>query len=127
MVLGETGSLRPQRRSFSLFSTATDRTLTCVDCRQEFAFTASEQQFYADRQFSEPRRCASCRAIRKASRGDSGTGSYSGGGYESRGYDRGSREMFSATCASCGREAQVPFRPNGMKPVYCSECFTAQR
>jgi len=41
-----------------MFSTATDRTLTCVDCRQEFAFTASEQQFYADRQFSEPRRCA---------------------------------------------------------------------
>jgi len=110
-----------------MFSTATDRTLTCVDCRQEFAFTASEQQFYADRQFSEPRRCASCRAIRKASRGDSGTGYSSGGGYESRGYDRGPREMFSATCASCGREAQVPFRPNGMKPVYCSECFTAQR
>jgi CxxC-x17-CxxC domain-containing protein len=126
MVLGETGSLRPQRRSFLMFSTATDRTLTCVDCRQEFSFTASEQQFYADRQFSEPRRCASCRAIRKASRGDSGTGSY-GGGYESRGYDRGPRELFSATCASCGREAQVPFRPNGMKPVYCSDCFTAQR
>jgi CxxC-x17-CxxC domain-containing protein len=126
MVLGETGSLRPQRRSFFMFSTATDRTLTCVDCRQEFAFTASEQQFYADRQFSEPRRCASCRAIRKASRGDSGTGSYSGG-YESRGYVRGRREMFCATCASCGREAQVPFRPNGMKPVYCSDCFTAQR
>ena len=39
-----------------------DRTLTCADCRQEFVFTASEQQFYADRQFSEPRRCASCRA-----------------------------------------------------------------
>jgi len=110
-----------------MFSTATDRTLTCVDCRQEFAFTASEQQFYADRQFSEPRRCASCRAIRKASRGDSGTVSYSGGAYESRGYDRGPREMFSATCASCGREAQVPFRPNGTKPVYCSDCFTAQR
>ncbi len=120
-----------------MFSTATDKTLTCVDCRQEFAFTASEQQFYADRQFSEPRRCASCRAIRKASRGDSGGGSYAGGGYQSGGYqsggyqsggyDRGPREMFSATCASCGREAQVPFRPNGTKPVYCSDCFTAQR
>ena len=55
-----------------------DKTLTCVDCSQEFAFTASEQQFYADRQFSEPRRCPSCRAIRKASRGDSG--GYSSGG-----------------------------------------------
>jgi CxxC-x17-CxxC domain-containing protein len=132
MVLGETGSLRPHEKEFFMFSTTTDRTLTCVDCRQEFAFTASEQQFYADRQFSEPRRCPSCRAIRKASRGESGNGSYAGtgyqsGGYQSGGYDRGPREMFSATCASCGREAQVPFRPNGMKPVYCSDCFTAQR
>jgi CxxC-x17-CxxC domain-containing protein len=110
-----------------MYTTTTDKVLTCVDCRQEFAFTASEQQFYADRQFSEPRRCASCRAIRKASRGGSGNGSYAGNGYESRDYDRGPREMFSATCASCGREAQVPFRPSGAKPVYCSDCFTAQR
>ena len=29
-----------------------DRTLTCADCGQEFVFTASEQQFYADRGFS---------------------------------------------------------------------------
>lgn len=104
---------------------AADKTLTCSDCGQEFTFTASEQQFYADRQFSEPRRCASCRAARKASRGDSGGGSYSGG--SSRGYDRGPREMFSATCSSCGREAQVPFQPTSGKPVYCSDCFTSQR
>jgi CxxC-x17-CxxC domain-containing protein len=105
----------------------TDKTLTCVDCNQEFAFTASEQQFYADRQFSEPRRCPGCRASRKASRGGSG----GGGGYSSGGggggYDRGPREMFSATCSSCGREAQVPFRPSGAKPVYCSDCFSSQR
>jgi len=110
----------------------TDRTLTCADCSQEFAFTASEQQFYADRQFTEPRRCPSCRASRKASRGSgSGSGGYSSGGYSgggSRGgYSSGPREMFSATCSSCGREAQVPFRPTGSKPVYCSDCFSSQR
>jgi CxxC-x17-CxxC domain-containing protein len=113
-----------------VFTTQTDKTLTCVDCRQEFAFTASEQQFYADRQFSEPRRCPSCRAIRKASRGDSGPRSYVSDGGSSGytgGYERGPREMFSATCSNCGREAQVPFRPNGSKPVYCSDCFTSQR
>jgi CxxC-x17-CxxC domain-containing protein len=101
-----------------------DKTLICADCNQEFSFTASEQQFYADRQFSEPRRCPSCRAAKKAARGDSG-GSYSGGG--SGGYSSGPREMFSATCSSCGREAQVPFRPSGSKPVYCSDCFSSQR
>ena len=124
----------------------TDKTLTCSDCGQEFTFTGSEQQFYADRGFTEPRRCASCRQARKASRGDAG-GGYSSGGYDSSsrgsgGYDgcyggggqggygggsRGPREMFSATCSNCGREAQVPFRPNGLKPVYCSDCFSARR
>jgi CxxC-x17-CxxC domain-containing protein len=112
--------------------TQTDKTLSCIDCNQEFMFTASEQQFFADRQFSEPRRCPSCRAARKASRGDSGSGGYSsggrsGGGYSSGGYSSGPREMFSATCSSCGREAQVPFRPSGAKPVYCSDCFSSQR
>lgn len=108
---------------------ATDKVLTCADCGQEFTFTASEQQFFADRQFSEPRRCPSCRAARKASRGDGGGySSGGGGGYSSGGgYERAPREMFSATCASCGREAQVPFRPSGAKPVYCSDCFKSQR
>ena len=118
-----------------MYQSSTDKTLTCADCQQEFAFTASEQQFYADRQFSEPRRCPSCRASRKASRGtDSGrssggysSGGYSGGGSSSGGYGRAEREMFSATCSTCGREALVPFRPNGSKPVYCSDCFTPQR
>ena len=42
----------------------TDRSLTCADCGQEFIFSESEQSFYAERGFSEPRRCASCRAAR---------------------------------------------------------------
>ena len=40
-----------------MFTTQTDKALTCADCRQPFTFTATEQQFYADRQLSEPRRC----------------------------------------------------------------------
>lgn len=104
-----------------------DKLLTCADCNSEFTFTSSEQQFYADRQFSEPRRCASCRASRKLSRGGSGDPDRSGG-YSSGGYSGGgSREMFSTTCSSCGREARVPFQPTGSKPVYCSDCFTSQR
>ena len=114
-----------------MFQSTMDKTLTCADCGQEFAFTASEQQFYSDRGFTEPRRCPSCRASRKAARGDSGGGGgySSSGGYSSGGggYDRGPREMFSATCSSCGREAQVPFRPTSGKPVYCSDCFKTQR
>lgn len=39
------------------------------------------------------------------------------------GKDRGDREMHQATCAKCGRSCEVPFRPTGDKPVYCSDCF----
>jgi CxxC-x17-CxxC domain-containing protein len=35
--------------------------------------------------------------------------------------------MHTATCASCGKDAQVPFVPRGDKPVYCSDCFQQQR
>jgi CxxC-x17-CxxC domain-containing protein len=119
--------------------TNADKTLTCADCGQEFTFTASEQQFYAERGFTEPRRCPTCRAARKAQRGDSGGGggyssgsSYGGGGgYSSGGGggygSRGPREMFAATCSSCGQETEVPFRPTSGKPVYCSACFAQRR
>ena len=104
-----------------------DKTLTCADCGQEFTFTASEQQFYSDRGFTEPRRCPSCRASRKAARGDSG-GGYSSGGYSSGGgYERREREMFPATCSQCGKQTQVPFQPRTDRPVYCSDCFQQQR
>ena len=102
-----------------------DTTLTCRDCGQPFTFTSGEQDFYAARGYSEPSRCPDCRAARKAERGGGGGGGYSSygsGGYGGGG-GRGAREMFSATCSSCGKEAQVPFQPSGDKPVYCSECF----
>jgi CxxC-x17-CxxC domain-containing protein len=56
-----------------------------------------------------------------------GRNSYSNGGGNNSGYSSGTREMHSATCASCGREAKVPFVPRGDKPVYCSDCFQQQR
>lgn len=45
------------------------------------------------------------------------------------GRDRDERrsEMFPATCDSCHRQCEVPFRPNGSKPVYCDNCFSSKR
>jgi CxxC-x17-CxxC domain-containing protein len=37
--------------------------------------------------------------------------------------DRGPVTMHQAICAECGQSCQVPFRPTGDKPVYCSNCF----
>ena len=103
---------------------ATDQTLYCRDCNQEFAFTVGEQEFYASRGLTNtPSRCPSCRAARKSQMGDR----QGGGSYGSRsGGSREARQMYTATCASCGNEAQVPFQPRGDKPVYCRDCFQAQ-
>ncbi|MFA5364313.1 MAG: CxxC-x17-CxxC domain-containing protein [Candidatus Bathyarchaeia archaeon] len=35
--------------------------------------------------------------------------------------------MHKATCAECKKECEVPFKPNGTKPVYCRECFAKRR
>ena len=33
------------------------------------------------------------------------------------------KQMYSAVCDKCGRDCEVPFRPTGEKPVFCSNCF----
>jgi len=95
-----------------------DKTLACADCGASFTFSADDQAYHQERGFTnEPRRCPSCRAARRSERNGGG----GGGGYTSQ------REMFSATCSRCGKEAQVPFQPRGDKPVYCSDCFRSER
>lgn len=85
-----------------------DRTLVCKECGKEFAFSASEQEFYAEKGFqNDPARCPECRAARKQ--------------------QRAPREMFSTVCAECGCETQVPFRPTEGRPVYCRDCYQKQQ
>lgn len=95
---------------------AQDKTLTCRDCGAEFIFTASEQDFFAEKGFTnEPGRCPECRAARKQ-QNNRGFGGRSNNSYQQR-------EMYDATCASCGAPTQVPFRPSNDRPVYCRDCF----
>ncbi len=35
----------------------------------------------------------------------------------------GPREMHKATCADCGKECEVPFKPAEGRPVYCRDCY----
>lgn len=96
--------------------TLADRTITCVECGQDFIFTASEQEAFASRGYTnDPKRCTSCREARRSER--------VGGSGGSRAY----RQMFQVTCASCGQTAEVPFQPRGDRPVYCNDCFSKQR
>lgn len=82
-----------------------DKTLHCRECGKDFTFSASEQEFYAEKGLmNEPARCPQCRAARKQQRG-------------------AGRELFTVICADCGQETQVPFKPVNDRPVYCRECF----
>jgi len=99
-----------------------DKTLTCSDCSTSFTFSASEQEFFASKGFTnEPGRCPDCRAARKQQRGGGG---YSGGSGGGGGGYRQQREMYPAVCASCGKSTQVPFEPRNGRPVYCSDCYS---
>jgi CxxC-x17-CxxC domain-containing protein len=37
--------------------------------------------------------------------------------------ERGTKELHSTICSECKRQTKVPFKPTGVKPVYCRECY----
>ncbi|MCL2166814.1 MAG: zinc-ribbon domain containing protein [Clostridiales bacterium] len=85
-----------------------DKTLVCKDCGVEFIFSATEQEFYAEKGFqNEPARCPDCRRARKQAAAES----------------RGERQYYTVNCSECGVETQVPFKPTGIRPVYCRDCY----
>lgn len=87
--------------------------LQCKDCGETFEFTVGEQEFFAEKGFTnEPSRCPSCRQARKNRNRD-----------RDQGNRRVNRPMFEVPCAGCGEIARVPFQPDGSRPVYCSDCF----
>ena len=91
-----------------------DKNLRCVDCGEEFIWTAGEQLFFADKQFkNEPKRCKACKT-KRASRQTSGS-------------MMRDRVETQATCSACGKETTVPFRPTQGRPVFCKECFQQRK
>jgi CxxC-x17-CxxC domain-containing protein len=91
-----------------------DKTIVCKDCGTEFIFTAAEQEFYAEKGFTnEPQRCKPCRNARKNAAGG--------------GSSRPEKVLYDVICAECGRPTQVPFQPKNDRPVYCRDCFANNR
>jgi CxxC-x17-CxxC domain-containing protein len=106
--------------------------MPCADCGGTFVFTAGEQAFYQERGFSDPKRCPSCRAARKANRsggGDryGGADRYGGGQPSRSRRDRAPRQMYDVICADCGEPTQVPFKPRDDRSVYCRDCYERRR
>lgn len=89
-----------------------DKTLVCKDCGVEFIFSVAEQEFYAEKGFqNEPARCPSCRRARKQAANE----------------NRSERQYYTVNCSACGVETQVPFKPTGVRPVYCRDCYQKQQ
>ncbi|MBI4285728.1 MAG: zinc-ribbon domain containing protein [Chloroflexi bacterium] len=94
-----------------------DKPLQCVDCGTAFTFSAGEQEFFQTKGYmNDPKRCPTCRQARRSQRS----------GVEGSPY-RAPRQMFTAVCAQCGKEAAVPFEPREGRPVYCSDCYNKVR
>ena len=87
-----------------------DKILKCVDCGNDFVFTAGEQLFFHDKQFkNDPKRCKQCKAKRAAGNGS------------------GVRAETRTTCSQCGSDTTVPFKPTQGRPVLCRSCFQQKR
>jgi CxxC-x17-CxxC domain-containing protein len=100
-----------------------DKVIVCRDCNSEFVFTAGEQSFFSERGFMDPVRCPACRSQRRRERNGDGAAGMGGGG----GGGGAPRQMFEVVCDQCGQQTQVPFEPRQGRPVYCRDCFQAQR
>ena len=86
-----------------------DKSLQCADCGASFVFSATEQQFFQSKGYTnEPKRCPTCRDARRSQR--------TGG--------KPVRQMYPAVCATCGKETEVPFAPREGRPVYCRDCYS---
>jgi len=60
---------------------------------------------------------------RNGKRSGSGFGRGFGGGKRFSGGRDGRPAMHQATCSECGASCELPFRPTGDRPVFCSNCF----
>lgn len=96
-----------------------DRSIKCVDCSEDFIWTAGEQVFFHDKGLkNEPKRCKPCKQA-KNERLAAITAAQTSGIRQ--------RVEVTVHCAQCGQQTTVPFYPSQGRPVYCRSCFLANR
>src|SRR5829696_6896236 len=94
-----------------------DSTIKCVDCGEEFIWTAGEQVFFHDKGLkNEPKRCKPCKQAKNERLAAIAAAQAAG-----------VRQRIEVTvnCAQCGQQTTVPFYPSQGRPVFCRSCFLA--
>lgn len=96
-----------------------DRIIKCVDCGEEFVWTAGEQTFFHDKGLqNEPKRCKPCKQAKNERLAAIVAAQTTG---------LRQRIEVAVSCAQCGQSTTVPFYPSQGRPVFCRACFNAQR
>jgi CxxC-x17-CxxC domain-containing protein len=99
-----------------------DRIITCIECGEEFVFSAGEQKFFALKNLvNDPRRCKNCKVQRNAN------GASRGGFFMGSGCRSFVKHETLATCSQCGKQTTLPFRPTQGRPVFCRDCFNHRK
>ena len=92
-----------------------DRPILCIDCSNEFIWTAGEQVFFRDKQLQNPpKRCKECKQAKNARLAAITSAQASG---------IKQRIEVAVNCARCDAQTTVPFYPSQGRPVYCRSCF----
>lgn len=120
----ETGAVARAANAYVAGGASADKTITCIDCGGDFIWTRGEQAYYAERNFSQPRRCAKCRAARKNSTAPEGA---AGPDPKDEAAPPRKHPEVPIICAQCGMKSTVPFYPTQGKPVYCRPCHLSRQ
>ncbi len=92
-----------------------DALIKCIDCTQEFVWTAGEQSFFRDKQLQNPpKRCKDCKKAKNRRLEAIEVARTTG---------QKQRIEVRAECAKCSVVTTVPFYPCQGRPVYCRDCF----
>lgn len=83
-----------------------DKTLKCKDCGKDFIFSDGEQKFFAERNYTEPKRCKPCRDKAKQKR--DGQPPAGGGKRSGKGGRRDDGPDYTTKCIVCGAVPVVP-------------------
>lgn len=96
-----------------------DIAIVCIDCRNDFIWTAGEQQFFYDKGLQNPpKRCKPCKQAKNERIAAAQTAQESG---------IKQKIEVAVNCYQCGNLTTVPFYPSQGRPVYCRTCFLAMQ
>jgi CxxC-x17-CxxC domain-containing protein len=94
-----------------------DTSLSCIDCGNNFIWSAGEQLFFYDKGLKNPpKRCKPCKQAKNERLAAIAAAQVSG---------VKQRIEVIVNCAKCSNQTTVPFYPSQGRPVYCRSCFLA--